>query len=101
MHILYSKTRGHYNKISIQGGQSMTLKQQKIDVTDRVIGKMKNGEIELFLENTPIGKIALPGNLTYQLDQQFEVTQRKIYQNVTVTEEPDAKYTDCDDGGWC
>ena len=30
----------------------MTLKQQRVDVTDRVIGKMKNGEMELFLDNT-------------------------------------------------
>jgi hypothetical protein len=79
----------------------MTLKQQKIDVTDRVIGKMQNGEIELFLEDTPIGKIKLPGDMQVQLDQHFEVNQRKIYQHVTVTEQPDAKYTDCDDGGWC
>ena len=79
----------------------MTLKQQKVDVTDRVIGKMKNGEMELFLDNTSIGKIQLPGDMTFQLDQRFEVEQRKIFQNVTVTEQPDAKYTDCDDGGWC
>jgi hypothetical protein len=74
----------------------MTLKQQKVDVTDRIIGKMK-----LFLDNTSIGKIQLPGDMTFQLDQRFEVEQRKIFQNVTVTEQPDAKYTDCDDGGWC
>ncbi|MEH7010255.1 YusG family protein [Neobacillus niacini] len=79
----------------------MALKPQKIDVTDRVIGKMKNGEMELFFDNTSIGKIQIPGDMTFQLDQRFEVEQRKIFQNVTVTEQPDAKYTDCDDGGWC
>ncbi|MFL6516953.1 MAG: DUF2553 family protein [Bacillus sp. (in: firmicutes)] len=36
-----------------------------------------------------------------ELDQHFEVEQQKIYQQVTMTENPDAKYTDCDDGGWC
>jgi hypothetical protein len=84
-----------------KGDLGMTLKQQKIDVTDRVVGKMKNGEMELFLDNTSIGKIQLPGDMTFQLDQRFEVEQRKIFQNVTVTEQPNAKYTDCDDGGWC
>ncbi|WP_342432872.1 YusG family protein [Neobacillus sp. FSL H8-0543] len=80
----------------------MTLNHQKIDVTDRVIGKLKNGEIELFFENTSIGKIQMPGNdMSFQLDHHFEVDQRKIYQNVTVTEQPEPKYTDCDDGGWC
>lgn len=85
----------------IKGALCMTLKQQRIDVTDRVTGKMNNGEMELFLDDTSIGKIQLPGDMTFQLNQQFEVEQRKIFQTVTVTEQPDAKYTDCDDGGWC
>ena len=79
----------------------MTLNQKKIDVTDRVVGKIHNGEIELFLENSSIGKITLPENLTYQLEHHFEADQQKIYQHVTLTEQPNAKYTDCDDGGWC
>ncbi|MCM3765853.1 YusG family protein [Neobacillus niacini] len=77
------------------------LKQQKIDVTDRVIGKLKNGEIELFLENQPIGKIKLDEQIRPELDHHFEAEQQKIFQHVTVTEGKDAKYTDCDDGGWC
>ena len=79
----------------------MTLKQQKIDVTDRVVGKLKNGEIQLFLENESIGKIKLHDQIQVELDHHFETEQKKIYQNVTVTNQPDAKYTDCDDGGWC
>jgi hypothetical protein len=79
----------------------MTLKQQRLDVTDRVVGKLKNGEIELFLENSSIGKIKLSEHMQVELDHHFEAEQQKIYQNVTVTEQPDAKYTDCDDGGWC
>jgi hypothetical protein len=77
------------------------LKQQKIDVTDRVVGKLKNGEIELFLENESIGKIKLDEHITPELDHHFEADQQKIYQHVTVTEGQDAKYTDCDEGGWC
>ncbi|NRD79101.1 YusG family protein [Bacillus sp. BRMEA1] len=79
----------------------MALKQQKIDVTDRVTGKIKNGEIELFLENTPIGKINLPENIQIELEHHFQAEHTKIYQHVTVTDQPDAKYTDCDNGGWC
>ncbi len=85
----------------LEGEQKMTLKQQKIDVTERVTGKIKNGEMELYLENTCIGKIKLSGNLQYDLEHHFEADQQKIYQHVTVTEGTDAKYTDCDDGGWC
>ncbi|MGG3563686.1 YusG family protein [Bacillus sp. 1P10SD] len=79
----------------------MSLKQQKVDVTDRVVGKIKNGEIELFLESSSIGKIKLPENMQYELEHHFEADQQKIYQHVTVTDQPDAKYTDCDEGGWC
>ncbi|MEH7301174.1 MULTISPECIES: YusG family protein [Neobacillus] len=79
----------------------MSLKQQKVDVTDRVVGKIKNGEIELFLESSSIGKIKLPENMQYDLEHHFEADQQKIYQHVTVTDQPDAKYTDCDEGGWC
>ncbi|MEH7109200.1 MULTISPECIES: YusG family protein [Bacillaceae] len=79
----------------------MALNQSKIDVTDRVVGKLKNGEIQLFIENTPIGKIKMSDHIQVELDHHFEAEQQKIYQHVTVTEGRDAKYTDCDDGGWC
>ncbi|MCQ6279002.1 YusG family protein [Bacillus sp. EB600] len=79
----------------------MTLTQKKIDVTDRVIGKLKNGEIELFLGNSPIGKITLPEGSKYTLEHHFEADQQKIYQSVSVPDKTDPRYTDCDEGGWC
>ncbi|WP_075981325.1 YusG family protein [Bacillus massilinigeriensis] len=77
------------------------LNQKKLDITDQVVGKLKNGEIELLLENSPIGKIKLPENLQFELDHHFEANQQRIFQHVTVTEGKDARYTDCDEGGWC
>jgi len=79
----------------------MTLNQQKIDVTDRIVGKLNNGEIELFLENQMIGKISIPPGSNLQLENHFEGNIQSIYQHVTTTNEPDARYTDCDEGGWC
>jgi len=79
----------------------MSLKQQKIDVTDRVVGKLKNGELELYLENERIGKMTLPESCMMELEHHFEGSGKSIYQNVTTTDQPDAKYTDCDQGGWC
>jgi hypothetical protein len=79
----------------------MALKNEKIDVTDRVTAKVGEGEILLFLEDAQIGKIKLPENIQYELQHHFEADSKKIYQHVTVTNQPDAKYTDCDDGGWC
>ncbi|MFP5112760.1 YusG family protein [Bacillaceae bacterium C204] len=72
----------------------MTLKQQRVDVTDRVIGKMKNGEMELLLDRMPIGKMKLSDHMQVELDHHFQVEQQKIYQHVTKTEIPDAKHAD-------
>lgn len=79
----------------------MSLKQQKIDVTDRIIGKLKNGSIQLFLENEKIGELSLPEGSEIQLEHHFEGNQNQIFQHVTTTTGPDMKYTDCEDGGWC
>jgi hypothetical protein len=84
----------------LEGGNRV-LKQQKIDVTDRIVGKLKNRAIELYLENELIGNIKLDDHIQPELDHHFEAEQQKIYQRVTTTEGHDAKYTDCDDGGWC
>jgi hypothetical protein len=80
----------------------MTLKPQKMDITDRIIGKLKNGTIELFLENEAIGKVTLPVESTFELEHHFEADQQnRIYQHYTSTDQPVARYTDCDEGGWC
>ena len=78
----------------------MVLEPKKLDVTNRVTGKLKNGEVELYLDNQPIGKMALPlEGLT--MEPNFEAKENKIYQSYTSTEGHDARYTDCDEGGWC
>ncbi|MGG3798819.1 YusG family protein [Metabacillus fastidiosus] len=78
------------------------LNEKKVDVTDQIIGKMKNGEIQLLLGDSPIGKIKFPENTQIELlDHHFETDQQRIFQNITVTEGKDARYTDCDQGGWC
>lgn len=85
----------------MKGLVNMTLKQQKIDITDRVVGKLKNDQIELYLENEKIGQISLPEGSSFNLDHHFEADRQKIYQNVSVTDDAQARYTDCDEGGWC
>ncbi|CAM3914756.1 YusG family protein [Mesobacillus thioparans] len=79
----------------------MTLKQQKIDVTDRVTGKLKNGQIQLYLENEPIGNIKLPEGIQLELKHHYASEQNKIYQHVSVPDQSEPRYTDCDEGGWC
>ena len=78
----------------------MVLEPKKLDVTGRVTGKLKNGEVELYLDNQPIGKMSLPLD-GVTLEPNFEAKENKIYQSYTSTEGHDARYTDCDEGGWC
>ncbi|SEM62734.1 Protein of unknown function [Mesobacillus persicus] len=79
----------------------MTLEPKKLDVTDRVVGKVKNGAIELYLDNDRIGAISLPEGSEFKLEHHFEIDQQKIYQNVYVPGQDEPRYTDCDEGGWC
>ncbi|MBW3111044.1 MULTISPECIES: YusG family protein [Bacillaceae] len=78
----------------------MVLEPKKLDVTGRVTGKLKNGEVELYLDNQPIGKMSLPLD-GVTLEPNFEAKENKIYQSYTSTDGHDARYTDCDEGGWC
>ncbi|MCA1061179.1 YusG family protein [Rossellomorea aquimaris] len=78
----------------------MVLEPRKLDVTNRVTGRLNNGEVELFLDNQRIGKMALPlDGIT--MEPNFEARENKIYQSYTSTEGHEARYTDCDEGGWC
>jgi hypothetical protein len=80
----------------------MTLQQQKLDITERIVGKLQNGSINLFFDNEPIGKITLPEGSKFEMSHHFEMDQQnRIYQYYTATNGPDARYTDCDEGGWC
>ncbi|TMU84493.1 DUF2553 family protein [Bacillus sp. BHET2] len=78
----------------------MVLEPKKLDVTSRVTGKLKNGEVELFLDNQPIGKMALSLD-GLSMEPNFEAKENKIYQSYTSSEGHEARYTDCDEGGWC
>jgi hypothetical protein len=78
----------------------MTLEPKKLDVTERVTGKLKNGSLELYLDNQPVGRMTVPlKGIT--MEPNFEANEDKIFQHYTATEGSEARYTDCDEGGWC
>ncbi|WP_409290214.1 YusG family protein [Peribacillus sp. SCS-37] len=80
----------------------MVLKKKQIDITESVIGKIENGEMNLYSGNEHIGKLEdTEDGLTYRLNEGYETDNRSIYHLADVTENPDMKYTDCDQGGWC
>ncbi|WP_449537464.1 YusG family protein [Ferdinandcohnia sp. Marseille-Q9671] len=81
----------------------MVLKHTRIDVTDRVVGKIGNEEMNLFVEKEPIGKIRFTTQgAQYELKQGYEQEANKIFTYADVPTNPDMKYVDCDDeNGWC
>lgn len=81
----------------------MVLKHTRIDVTDRVIGKLGNNGMNLFVEKEPIGKIRFTNEgAQFELNQGYEQEESKIFTYADVPTSPDMKYVDCDDeNGWC
>ncbi|MBM7618170.1 hypothetical protein JOC95_000012 [Bacillus tianshenii] len=81
----------------------MTLDKKRLDITDRVVGKMSDQGFNLYVENESIGSMTLTeqGN-QYSLKNGYEQEGSRIFQQVQVPSEKDAKYVDCDyENGWC
>lgn len=81
----------------------MTLENKRLDITDRVNGKLTEQGFELFVERESIGQVLFTeqGN-QYNLKNGYEQEGSKIFQQVQVPSEKDGKYVDCDyENGWC
>ena len=101
---VHNVNNGHpiHNKI-YKGGAHMALETKKVNITDRIIGKIKQDSIELYEGNEPIGHLPLSqvSNLL-RLKNGYEQQNGQIYKEMTVTVGPDQKYVDCDgEAGWC
>ncbi|MBM4760762.1 DUF2553 family protein [Bacillus sp. B15-48] len=80
----------------------MSLERKRLEVTDRIVGKMANGEIHLFLDQEKVGSISLAEGSQIQLEHHFETDeQQRIFQHVSTPGKDEPRYTDCDEGGWC
>ncbi|AZB44318.1 DUF2553 family protein [Bacillus sp. FJAT-42376] len=81
----------------------MTFKKQRIDVTDKVTGKFSNGQMNLYLDNQPIGTMTYGENGSkFELKSGIEQAENRFFQMADVPEKRDEKYVDCDDqNGWC
>lgn len=78
------------------------LKQKTMDITQHVIGKFnENGSFQLFYDSECVGEFLHTTN-EFKMKNGYEQRNGRILKSVTVTENPDAKYVDCDtEGGWC
>ncbi|KAA6450575.1 YusG family protein [Bacillus swezeyi] len=78
----------------------MTLKKERIDITEHVKGHFKDGGMQLYHENEPIGRMT--GMDQYELKSGYYFHNGKFYKMADTTSAPDTKYVDCDDQqGWC
>jgi hypothetical protein len=78
------------------------LKPKKLDVTQRVTGKLVEGQLHLFLDDQMVGKMDISSAAeNLQLEPNFEASGNKIIQNYMTPDEAEPRYTDCDEGGWC
>ncbi|MCA1031592.1 YusG family protein [Bacillus timonensis] len=81
----------------------MVLENKRLDITDRVVGKLCESGMDLYVEEEPIGKFITSeeGN-RFELKNGYEQDQYRIFKYADVTVGPDAKYVDCDyENGWC
>jgi hypothetical protein len=81
----------------------MTLEKKRLDITDRVNGKITNQGFDLYVEQEPIGQVTFTEQGSqYTLRNGYEQEGSRIYQQVQVPSEKDAKYVDCNyENGWC
>ncbi|ASS98307.1 MULTISPECIES: YusG family protein [Geobacillus] len=76
------------------------LQTTRIDVTDRIIGKLNGCSLELYEEGELIGRLPLPAAVP--LKYGYIEQNGRIFKQVTATVEPNQKYVDCDgEAGWC
>jgi hypothetical protein len=78
------------------------LQPKKLDVTQHVTGRLQGSQLHLFLDEQLVGKMDISNSVeNIQMEPNFETLGNKIIQNYMAPDESDARYTDCDEGGWC
>jgi hypothetical protein len=70
----------------------------RINITRKVTGRMGDGEMVLYYNKKPIGKIDLR-NMGMEVVDGFEVEENSIY--AVGNQFPDEHYTQSCDMGWC
>jgi hypothetical protein len=86
-------------KHKIEGSRYM-MTTEKVDVTDRVYGKLNQGQMNLYLDKDVIGSFvpSSSGN-EYNLNTGYTQENDRIIQ-IQDTTKTTEKYVDCEQG-WC
>lgn len=74
---------------------------EKVDITSKVIGKVKGDGFELFLNGSKIGEVTFRNNQKeYILLQGFLSEDQRIYQ-IKPKQKPVTQYVEGCEMGWC
>ncbi|KUP05262.1 hypothetical protein Q73_12275 [Bacillus coahuilensis m2-6] len=77
------------------------LKHQKLDITERIVGRLKDTGVDLYLDNQLIGHVELPNGFQVELQPNYEQEATRVFQHFMAPDDAEPRYTDCDEGGWC
>ncbi|WP_180994088.1 DUF2553 family protein [Bacillus sp. Marseille-P3661] len=72
---------------------------EKIDITERVYGKLTNGEMALYADETQIGQYN--GKNEVNLLPGYEYSQDRFFETIESTVKPGEQYVDHCEDGWC
>lgn len=79
----------------------MDSQPKRIDITDRVYGKLHNGQMNLYLDRETIGEmVPTEHGDEVMLNNGFEYSHERFYQ-YTDTSKPVKQFVDDCDQGWC
>lgn len=72
----------------------------RINITRKVVGRLKDGDIVLYYQKTPIGRIALSGEYGIEMAEGYEMDNDHIYVLGRYDDRMDHYAQSCD-MGWC
>ena len=81
-------------------GVHMSIDNQRLDITNRIVGKFDDGHLNLYLEKEKIGQMVSEYN--YELKEGYDFNHSRFYQYTNIVSEPNQKDVNCkDENGWC
>ncbi|BAB07202.1 YusG family protein [Halalkalibacterium halodurans] len=78
------------------------MDQMKVDVTNKVHGKLENGHLNLYIDRAKIGRIIeTNAGLQYEMAEGFDFRDDKVFQYENPAPNQVKSYVEGCDQGWC
>ena len=75
--------------------------KEKLDISDQVYGKIENGQVNFYSDNAKIGQIHENVLNKITLSPGYAFDQGRFYQYEETKKQPNEKYVEGCDLGWC